>query len=89
VVDCESVVCLVSFVGVLIRMVFYRNGYIAVRSGAGHHRGSVGEARYKNWFIVKSCGDAGILSVGDLKVSMPVEMMGKRVRIRVEVIEDG
>jgi hypothetical protein len=70
-------------------MVFYRNGYLAVRSGGFHSRGAVREHRYKNWFIVKSSSGAGILSVGDLVVSMPIEMLGKRVRIKVEVIEDG
>jgi hypothetical protein len=69
-------------------MVFYRKGYLAVRSGGGHSRGTAREHRYKNWFLVKAGGNAGSLSVGELKVCMPVEMIGKRVRIKVEVIED-
>lgn len=67
-------------------MVFYRRGYLAIRSGGG--RGKVGEHHYKNWFLVKSSGNAGLLSVGDMNVSMPVEFMGKRVRLKVEVIDD-
>jgi hypothetical protein len=74
----------------MINMVFYRNGYLAVRpNGSQSRSGRAGEHRYKNWFLIKSSATGvGLFSIGKAHIVMPVEFVGKRVRVKIEVIPD-
>jgi len=50
-------------------------------------RGGSSNAVYRNWFLIKWDGGSGLITHG-LTIRVPKEMIGKKVRLKVEIIED-
>lgn len=69
-------------------MVFYKDGYLHKRIGGG--RGSIGKRRSINVFPVRATDRCGIVRSNlNFSICMPNELVGKKVRFKVEVVEDG
>jgi len=60
-------------------------GYVARKTcgGTGKRLKSI----YRDWFLIKHGTNAGIIPIG--LISFPNHMIGKKVRLKVEVIEEG
>lgn len=64
-------------------MTFVRNGYVARRSVC-----KAKESNSRNWWLVKASGksNTGWACLGT--VNLPKQYVGKKIRFKVEVIED-
>jgi len=63
-------------------------GYIERRSRGG---GTVGRARaasWRNWWLVKHHGITGRGMIALKQISIPSRYVGKRIRFKVEVVEE-
>ena len=70
-------------------MAFYRNGYIARFPQGSSGRGSK-EKVYRNWWLVKyTSSGSGYITLNKWStVCFPKEFVGKKVRLKVEVMVD-
>lgn len=64
-------------------------GYVA-RKTVGRRGGAIGDSlkNYRNWWLVKYLGNnsnIGVMHVG--VVQLPHQYIGKRVRLKIEVVE--
>lgn len=41
---------------------------------------------YKDWWLIKAKGQAGVLYVSGKTIYLPKEYIGKRIRIKLEII---
>ncbi len=67
-------------------MTTVENGYLA-RTTSGSHRHN-GHSVKRNWWLVKnnSCGSAG--QVPMKSINLPKHLVGKKVRFKVEIVDD-
>ena len=47
------------------------------------------QATFRNWFLVKWCGDSAVITYFEKKSNLycPKQFLGKRVRLKVEIME--
>ena len=67
-------------------------GYVERRTGSPGYRYHSTKAPWRNWWLVKCTGSAKNTYCGGITVKtivFPQSMVGKRIRLKVEVIEDG
>lgn len=73
-----------------------KDGYLA-RKTAGFGSPRQGRERrprevkrnFRDWWIVKhGSNNAGIIALGDNKISLPPELIGKKVRFKLEEVHD-
>lgn len=67
---------------------FVRNSYVCRTPGGSMTRGTGRRGRkiYRNWFLIKSTKyGTGVLG---MNIIFPPEYVGKKIRLKVEVIED-
>ena len=64
-----------------------KNGYIERRTST--HKNPTSKAVYRNWWLVKNTGpySVGISFRTCVTLYMPRELLGKRVRLKLEVME--
>jgi hypothetical protein len=59
-----------------------------VPHGAGNKRKTrEGYKSYRNWFWIKLCGGSPTLRMQS--ISFPKQFLGKKIRLKVEIIEEG
>ncbi len=68
-------------------MVYINNQMYLERTTKGGKRNPHGKCTVRNWWLVKP-STAGGTSIDVGKISFPSRLFGKRVRIKVEVMED-
>ena len=63
------------------------NWYVCRKMRAGIRRSGNVKASERDWFLVKYSGYSGYIHNSRTHISFPKEFVGKRVRLKVEVIE--
>lgn len=68
-------------------MIIDENLYVTrVSKGSARNRGKLVKKTYRNWFLIKYTGDVLAVQIGT--IVFPKDFIGKRIRLKIEVIEE-
>ena len=68
----------------------YVKGYLIRRPMGSRYRGKITEPVYRDWWFVKyrSQSNSGVIQLGKKTIFLPKELIGKKIRIKIEVVEE-
>jgi len=68
-------------------MIIDTNGYVARRTAKSGRKNNDLVHAFRNWWLVKwGTGDVGVIRLGC--ISVPKKYVGKKVRFKIEVIDE-
>lgn len=62
------------------------DGYIKRKTKSGR-RNPTGKGTVRDWYLVKSKGYSGAININCVGINTPKEYIGKRVKLKVEVLK--